>query len=740
MPFVKQEENVRIFGILKFHLGLYNMAGKDTSKKINKWFYNVGEAPVLYDPLLSSQTANQLEVFLKNKGYFHAKVKDSLIHVSKKKVKVRYDILQGKRFKLNEIGYSAEDTVIGNIILEDKKHSLLKQGKPFDVAIHDAERERITVNLRNNGYYNFSKEFIYFRADSSQGSFLVNDSVIVKNVKMELSKDRDTTFAHPTYRIKDVFFRMGYDTHKALSEKDNYFSQFDTLQINDCHFLYIDKVEMNPDVLYNSSYIQPGQLYHAELVDRTQTLLSSLKLYRFVNIRFEESSAPDTVKSEGKWLDCHIQLVPAKHQSYSIDIEGINSSGNLGAGGNFEYQHKNLFKGAEEFSFNFGGSLQNQSNAVNESSFSTLEIGGETEIVFPKFWMPFKIERFRQRYNPKTSLSLAYNYQRRPYYTRTIANAKISYLWKSNKNTSHVLTPLGMNLVGIPVVETGFKERIDSSYLKFSYEDHLISSTSYSIVYNEQSANKYKNFWYVNWNLEESGNMLDLLAHSFGKEVESVASDGKSSEMYYEVMGIRYAQYVQSDIDIRYHHYLNRINSMAYRFYLGVGYPYGNLDVLPFEKRYFSGGANSIRAWPVRGLGPGSYNDPDANYYNQTGDIKLELNAEYRFKLFWMLEGALFLDVGNIYTIRKDISPSEEALFSFKNFTDKLAVGTGLGMRFDLKYFIFRIDTGLKLRDPLNILVDKNNPDGPLLRKWIPGNRPYSWSDVAFNFAIGYPF
>ncbi len=726
-PYIKQKANIRIFGMLKFHLWLYNLAGRDTSKGFNKWLQRIGEAPVLYDELLADQTAKQLQAFMKNNGYLHAKVEDSLVYTSKKKVKVRYQIEKGNQFKLNVINYRAEDPEIDSIILEDIKNSLLKKGKPFDVALHDAERERITRNLRNKGYYNFSKEFIYFKADSSEGNYLVNDSVIIKNAKIELSRDKDSTFLHPKYRIKNVFYRMGYNNHLALTQKEAYFNRFDTLIINDCHFLYIDKVEVNPEVLYNSSYITPGQLFQANLVDRTQTLLSGLKLYRFVNIRFDETNPPDTAIADNKWLNCYIQLVPAKSQSYSIDIEGINSSGNLGAGGNFGYQHKNIFKGAEEFSFNFGTSVQNQFDRSQEP-FNTLVMGGEADVVFPKFWMPFKIQRFRQRYNPKTALSVSYNYQRRPDYTRTIANGKISYLWKSNRFTSHTLTPLSINFVGIPTVDERFWDGIKNTYLRFSYEDHLISSTSYSIVYNEQEVNSRKDFWYINWNVEEAGNVLNVLAQSIGDQVE--INEGTTTEKYSEILGVRYAQYIQSDIDIRYHHYLNRINSLAYRFYLGVGYPYGNLDVLPFEKRYFSGGANSIRAWPVRGLGPGSYDDRSTGYYNQTGDIKLELNAEYRFKLFWMLEGAFFIDAGNIYTIRKDISP-EGGLFKFNDFTDKLAVGTGLGIRFDLKYFIFRLDTGLKVRDP-----SIANPS----KRWVFGSRDYSWNDVAFNFAIGYPF
>ncbi len=719
-PYIKQKPNVQIFGMFKFHLWLYNLAGKDSTKGINKWFRRIGEQPVLYDELLARQSKDQLTMFMQNNGYFHAGVIDTaIIKRRRKKVKVKYIIDAKDQFELNRVAFKAEDEKIDSLVKLNIEDTQLKIGKPFSVAIHDAERDRITRNLRNHGYYNFSKEFIYFKADSTHGNFQVSDSVLIKNIRKEISKNRDTVISHSQYRIKDVFFRMGFDTHRALDERDKYFSEFDTLIYGDCHFLYIDEVKVKPGVLLNSTYIKPGQLFQASLVDKTQTLLSSLRIYRFINIRFEEVGTKDSPESDGKWLNCYIQLVPAKYQSYSVDLEGLNSSGNLGAGGNLKYQHKNLFKGAEEFTFNFGVSMQNQLNRQSEQ-FSTLAVEGEGRIVFPKFWMPFKIPGFRQRFNPKTSLSAALNFQRRPDYTRTIANGRISYLWSSSKRTSHQVTPLGINFVVIPTVDQQFFNNIKGSYLEYSYRDHLITNTTYSLVYNQQELNKRKNFLYLNWNLEEAGNMLNLISKSI---------DSKTSSGYYDVLGIRYAQYIQSDIDVRYHHYLNRINSMAYRFYLGVGYPYGNLDVLPFEKRYFSGGANSIRAWPVRGLGPGSYKDESADYYNQTGDIKLELNAEYRFKLFWILEGAFFLDVGNVYTIRKDISP-EGGLFKINDFADKLAVGSGVGLRFDLKYFIFRLDTGVKLRDPVE----------PAGERWVLTNRRFRFNNLAMNFAIGYPF
>lgn len=720
-PYIKQHSNVKILGGLKFHLWLYNLAGKDSSKNINKWLMKTGEAPVIYDDFLAHQSTEQLKTYMQNRGYYHSIVTDTLKTKGKKKLRVIYKIKSGPQFKVNGVDVKSEDKRLIQYLDDIEEGSYLKKGVPFDVAIHDAERERITTELKERGYFDFSKEFILFKADTTIGNYLVNDSIIITNAHDEISQDRDTVYKHPVYNIRNVYFRMGVDPHRLINDKQSYFKEFDTLVHKGLYFLYQNRLEVKPEVIVNSNFIQPGQIYQASLIKKTHNLLSSLQIYRFVNISFTEVEPPVGDLTGHKWIDCNVHLIPAKSQSYAIKVEGMNSSGNLGAGGNLTYQHKNIFRGAEVFNFSVGGSMQNQLTREGDD-FSTVEFHAESRIIFPKFWMPFRIEGFRKKYNPKTSLSFSYNYQKRPDYIRTIANGKISYLWRGNRYTTHSFTPFGINYVVIPPgsIHQSFWEQIEGTYLQYSYQDHLIGGVAYSVVYNEQELDKRKNFWYANFNFNEGGNLFNLFSNMVGS---------KNEDGYYEVLGIRYAQFVKGDIDVRYHHYVNHINSMAYRFFCGVGYPYGNLKVLPFEERYFSGGANSIRAWPVRGLGPGSYYDEKLSYYNQVGDIKLEFNAEYRFKLFWMLEGALFLDVGNVYNIRDEES-QPGGTFKFSNFTEKLAVGTGLGLRFDLKYFIFRLDTGLKLRDPV---ADKG-------LRWIPGSRAYSYDDVAFNFAIGYPF
>ncbi len=719
--YVRQKENVKILGFWRFHLGLYNLSGKDDSKGFNKWLRKIGEEPVLYDELLKQKSSEQLGIFLKNKGYYQARVTDTLIVQRNKKAKVKYTINPGERYHLNKLDYRIDDDSIRSYILADTINTLLKSGKPFDADLHDDERKRITQSMRNQGFYNFRKDFVYYMADSAIGNYRVNDSLIIVKDRIQLAGKADSIISHKKYKIKDVYFIVGYDPQQALRNPDTYFSQFDTLHFEKCKILYGENINFRADVLINSNYIFPGDLFNQELVDKTQLLLSELQLFRFVNIRFKELEGEIDGDGHGA-LECFIQLSSSKIQSYTVQVEGTNSSGNLGAAGSFKYRHKNFLRGGEVFDMRFRVANENQV-ARDKQNFRTLEVGGDAKLTIPKFLVPFKIENFRKRYNPRTNFSLSYNYQRRPDYTRTIANGKIGYSWKSSPLVTHYFAPIDFSVVNVPIIDSLFNDRIKDTYLKYSYEDHLISSTSYSFIYNEQAVAGNRNFHFLQANIQSAGNILDGLS--------TLISNNSDAE-YNEVFGIRYAQYVKADIDWRYHMNVNKINSFAYRFFLGVGYPYGNLNVLPFEKRYFSGGANGIRAWPVRGLGPGSYEETELDYYNQTADIKIEANAEYRFKLFWLLEGAFFIDAGNIWTIRSSGNDEidTKGLFKFNQFYNQIAVGVGAGARLDFNYFVFRLDMGVKARNPVL-------PKG---ERWILGVKPIRWDDMAFNFAIGYPF
>ena len=446
-------------------------------------------------------------------------------------------------------------------------------------------------------------------------------------------------------------------------------------------------------------------------------------MYRLVNIYYSDLTEPGVAQGSEMMLDCNIQLTLLSQQSYRIELEGTNSAGNLGGALNLIYQHKNLFHGAELFSMKLKGAYEALSQ--NSKLRSIQEYGVETSLKLPKFLVPFlKTEGFIKKYNHSTTLLAAYNYQAMPIFTRTIATATFGYNWKAGNYQEHIINPLQLNIVKLPPgsIDSAFAVRIESSsYLAYSYKDVMILGGNYSYIFNNQKIKKSRDYWFLRINAEASGNMLALAEKLTG---------GKKTDGTYNILGQPFAQYVRTDFDLRYNYILNDVSSIVYRGFAGIGIPYGNSKAIPFEKQYFGGGANGIRAWQVRSLGPGSYKPEGTTFLNQTADIKLEANAEYRFKLFWILEGALFLDAGNIWAYNNDPSrPGSQ--FTFNKFYKDIAVGTGTGFRFDFKFVIGRIDLGMKLRDPL--LTDGS--------KWIIMRRKYSFQDdFTWVLAIGYPF
>jgi outer membrane protein assembly factor BamA len=424
-------------------------------------------------------------------------------------------------------------------------------------------------------------------------------------------------------------------------------------------------------------------------------------------------------------------------QSYKIELEGTHSSGNIGGAVSLVYQHKNLFHGAELFSTSLRGAYEAVKQATRLRSIQ--EYGAETSLRFPQFLIPFlNSEGFIKKYNPSTNIIAAYNYQAMPLFTRTLASASFGYNWRAGRYQTHIITPFQLNLVKLPPgsMDPDFAKKIQSTFLAYSYTDVLILGGGYSYIFNNQLIQNSKDYVFLRANFETAGNMNALLSRISGSQ--------KSGPSTYMFLGQPYAQYVRGDIDLRYNYSYNDVSSSVYRGFVGVGIPYGNSRAIPFEKQYFGGGANSLRAWQVRSVGPGSYDaydagNPDSTFLNQTADIKIELNAEYRFKLFWILEGALFVDAGNIWTYNRDESrPGTQ--FSFREikneagdvisrpFYKDFAIGTGMGFRFDFKFVIGRLDVGMKLRDPR------------MGQGWIPGRRPYERRDFALVLGIGYPF
>ena len=715
--YIRQKPNKKILGF-KFHLSLYNLSNKDKDNFFNRWLRSIGEEPVIYDEFSRQKTVSQLELYLRNKGYYNSIVQDTTI-LKNRKARTIYNLTLNEPFKIESIKYMFEDTTLSSYILPDTINSLLTKGQLFDVDVLSDERERLEILLKNQGFYNFSKEYIFFNADSSFVSNMVKVTMVIKNFSEAITPDRFHEIPHPRYKIGTVNINVNYLPGEALANNQEYFASLDTIVFDNINIIFSSQLDVKPSVVTSYCYIIPGQYYQLNNVNRTYRHISLLQLFRLITIEFREANE---IEQDGtRLLDCHIDLAQFTLQSFAVELEGTNSSGNIGAAGNLIYQHRNLFVGAENFDMRLKGAIETIRETRDYSFGNMIELGAETSLRLPKFLLPFPTEQFIRKFSPFTRISLAYNYQQRPDYTRTVANASMSYNWRGNRNLAHIVSPVELNLVKMPFKSQQFIDWLEGKYIFYSYQPHLITISSYSLIFNNQNIQKTRDFMYIRFNGESAGNML-YSAYKLGGVDDSGGA--------YSLFNTNFSQYVRGDIDFRFYNIVDEDNSFVYRIFAGAGYPYNNSTALPFEKKYFAGGANSIRAWQVRNLGPGSFRDTAQSLYpNQTADIKLEANLEYRFKMFWLLEGALFVDAGNIWAITQN-DERQGALFEWDKFYKDLAIGTGFGARFDFSFFIFRLDLGIKARDPSAFHGNK----------WIIGARKLTRDDLTLNLGIGYPF
>ncbi len=746
----KPNNSFLFFNSLKPRVSVYNFANSGKKRKWKQWIgKTIGEAPVTLDKTLTKKTSRQFKLFLRNKGYYHARVKDTTV-LDEQKAHVIYHIKTGEPVKIRQFTIKSRDNNIKRILTSDNGNSLIKKGNNLDIDILQKERERITNFLHNRGYFKFVKEYIYYRVDTVQyidtlvrnDTLAVSDSLrlynqakvelVIADEKRGVTKAKNDTVQgvqnHSRFKINKILIYSHYNPQKALQNQEEYLKTFDSLPVQNtkgCVFFTKEKLTIRPDILLKSILIHKDSLYRAKTVEETYKRLSSLRIYRLITINFEEEET-DSAKSDDthyKLLNCKIQLTPTTSQSYKVELEGTTSSTHFGMATNLAYQHKNLFRGAELFEFEFKNALESHRNLSTEESdktyeLNTVEIGADAKIHIPKFVMPFKLINFERQYNPRTTFALGFNYQHRPEITRLIGNARFGYYWKSSEFATHIVNPVDFYAMNNRKLDEAFLEEIISRNLLSSYYDHLISAISYSYIYNNQSITKKRDFVYLKTDVETSGNILTMINNAFDEPKDPEYDS-------YTLFKTPYFQYFKTDIDFRYYKVTSFKNQLVSRLYVGIGYPYGNVDYLPFGKMFYSGGSNSIRAWRVRSLGPGSYIDTTGIYVFRLGDIKLEANLEYRFKMFSYFEGALFIDAGNIWSVDKN-DERQGASFAFDTFYHQIAVGTGLGVRLDFSFFIFRLDFGIALRDPTAAKGER----------WgFVKNKNY-----AFNFGIGYPF
>lgn len=714
--YVRQKPNSKWFSLVKLPMYIYCSSGKDSTKWINKILRKMGDAPRIYDARVAEETRMQILGAVQNKGYLGAQV--SLEEkIKKNKLDTYYRISSGKPYIISSIDYNVEDYVIRDLLMNDSIHSGLKVGEKFDVNQLEEERNKITQFLLNRGYYRFNKDYITFQADTVNGTYRID---LTMNIGLNNMPNSSETSLHRQYSIRNVNYLMDVDF------SPNNGVNLDTMSYGGINILYDKKLFLRPVVIDSHNRIVSGKLYSNRGVMSTYSSLSRLGILKYSNIRFVEH-----LENDSAYLDAFVSLSKNKNKMLSFQVEGTNSAGDLGAAASVTYTHRNLFKGSETFTIKVRGAYEAVTGLEGYANNNYTEYGVESSLDFPEFMFPFLTSDFKKRVNAKSEVSIKYNWQIRPEFERTLASAAWSYRWNSGRRANHRLDVLDINYIYMPYRSNTFIEYLNymdevNPLLRYSYEDLFIVRLGYTYTYNsagvttQQTAKKSS--YSIRFNIEESGNLI----YGFSKLIHKKPSDGESFRMG----NISFAQYVKTDFDFAKNIMIDDRNSLVFHIATGVAIPYGNSKSLPFEKLYFSGGANSVRGWSVRSLGPGRYhgNSGSLDYVNHTGDIKLDLNVEYRTHLFWKLNGAAFIDAGNVWTLKSRYS-DDTGQFAFNRFYKEIAVSYGLGVRFDLDFLILRFDGGMKAINPMESGADR-----------FPVIRPDFSRDFAFHFAVGYPF
>lgn len=719
--YIRQHPNSKWFSLLKVPMAPYVISGRDTTKRINRFLQRIGEAPVIFDTLQANRSEENMLSAVNNLGYLDATIDQRRILGKKKKVKVVYQITPGIRYNVRNIQYQIDDSII-NSMLSSRINSTLYSGMPFDLNVLDAERGRISSYLQDRGYYKFNKEYVRFEADTCVGDHKVDLTVLIPLFR---ASSRDSLELHQRYKIKKVFFVNNVGHIESFRDIAN----LHCIQYKDFPIYYKTRLAFRPSVFVDNNMINPGEYYCERDVQRTYSNFGQLGAVMYSNIRMHEV---DTLRNE---LDCYVNVNENKPRSFGAELEGTNSAGDLGAALMLSYQNRNLFRGSELFSLKLRGAFEAITGLEGYIDQNYMEVSVEAGLTFPNFKLFGLDSRKYLMMHPTSEISLMYDSQNRPEFHRRVLTSALRYRWRSvNELFRHRVDLIDLNYVFMPWISETFKrdylDDVDNrnAILRYNYENLFIMKLGYSFTYNSQGsmtsgADYGSNALGVRFNIESAGNLL----YGFSNLLQA----SRNSEGQYTLFNIAYAQYVKGDFDISKSFRFDDRNSLALHMGVGVAYPYGNSSILPYEKRYFSGGANSVRGWSVRELGPGSFTGGDGriDFINQTGDIKLDLNAEYRTLLFWKLHGAVFVDAGNIWTIR-DYVEQPGGQFRFNTFWRQIAVSYGLGLRLNFDFFILRLDGGMKAVNPA---YTDNYHHYPIIH-------PDFKRDFTLHFAVGLPF
>lgn len=736
-----QQPNSKLLGS-RLKVWLYNQ--KSYEKKSN-WFWNLIlaernlEAPVIYDSVRTAESVSRMVSYLNNQGYFYATV-DHKVDTRNRKTDVTYEVTTGKNFVIKKINYDIPDTALRQIVREGEKFSLLKVNEPYKAENLNGERERLTRLIRDAGYFKFNRDLITFTVDTLNKSLFIDPLNPFSSMPSVLSADQkpmmevDVVIRNPEDSATDLtklFYLHDIFIYPDFSPNGNVFdTTYKTFSGRILTVKYHEDI-IRPRVLARAIQLRKNERYSIQNYNNTVNRLYDLNLWQFVTVQYRERT--DTVQK----LDAYVLLTPRKKQELSANIDVTTSNDYLvGSGVTLGYRHYNVSRSANELHITLKGGLEVARN--DRFDLQAREYGVNADLVLPRFMLPFRL-RQNYRSTARTRISAGWsNLTRIRRFDIRQLTASLGYEWNESLYKRWIVKPFMLNYVGVALTKE-FQDSVvtPNPYLRRSFEPAFIGGEgiTYTFSNNDIFHKRQNSFFRINF--EESGLWL--------KGINGLTNWVTSGRESLETLStVNISQFLRLELDYR--HYWNYSkSSVATRAYAGVGIPYGQSDVLPYIRQFTSGGPNSLRAWRLRTLGPGSFRDTSSIaeiFPDQTGDLKLEGNVEYRFDLFRLfggsmnLKGATFLDFGNIWMLKQDTLRAG-ADFRFDNLYNDLAIGTGAGLRLDFTYFLIRFDWGIPLKKPY---PTEKNKSGWFLNQWTLGDVRWRRENIIWNIAIGYPF
>lgn len=735
--YARQKPNSKVLGIdpLRFKLWVYTMSSPKKNGKFNRWLRKKGQAPVVYSEVAARTTTQQLEGLMESKGCFKSTATFDTLKIKKRNISILYTIKASPRFHIEQTYVYSEDTALSGLMEEWKKDSYVKDGELYDRENLSKERTRIYENLLNEGFYTASKELITFVVDTTDYG---NHGLTVTTYLHRPQGANKEKGNLQRYHVDNIYIYPQAAATDSVMDTSVY--HYKTKHFaTDYTFVHPKgKMEIRPGTISRTLTLFHDQQFRPRNATNSYNSLLSLRNFKYIDIKYDES--PNSSDS-ARLLNATVRLMRSDKRRFTASLELNNASalgtkenrnfftsGNFGLETTLTYQNKNLFGGAEilkvegNLLFELPKLVFTNRELKFREAFSAFEAGLNISLDIPDFLLPGTGNIVWQRMQPHTVFTIGGSYQYRPYYERVPLNTSLAYTWTHSRRARNQMIPLELTFVKFINLDPVLISRLNAVSdlrLKYQYSDHFIMDARYDYIYSTQVFGTRNNFHFVHITAETAGNLLHGL---------SIACKGPVDENgIRSVWGVPYSQYARASIEYKNYLYWGKKSTFVSRIMLGVGLPYANSSMMPYEKAFFGGGPSTMRAWQLRRLGPGCFNGNASGILERMGDMTLVINLEQRFPIAWVLEGAIFADIGNVWLIHKS-EEFPDGEFRFNNMFRSMAMGAGLGIRANISILTLRLDFGLPIYDP------GYSEDF----RWRPAH--WKFNQIVTNFGIDYPF